>query len=56
MSTGWINYRCTDCTRNYIANQDAKYGSHDLQVKIQDIDKFYENREAYFEKHKDDKI
>jgi len=56
MSTGWINFICRDCARTRAAEQEKHYGGHDHFVKIENIDEFYNDREAYWKKHKDEEI
>lgn len=42
MTIGWITYICEDCLKNY----------NGFAVPIEDIDEFYNDREAYFKRIK----
>ena len=56
MSTGWITFICRDCAKKRDEEYFKKYGSHEHFVEIKNMNEFYEDREAYWKKHKDEEI
>lgn len=56
MSTGWINFICKECAQNRARKSLEQYGGYDHYVKMENIEEFYNDRESYWEKHKDDDI
>lgn len=56
MTTGWITFICKECAQEIAKNQLKKFGNCDHFVPMKDIDLFYDDRDAYWEKHKNDDI
>ena len=56
MSTGWISFICKECAQNRARKSLEHYGGYDHYVKMENIEEFYNDREAYWQKHKDDDI
>lgn len=55
MSLGWISFVCKECALKRDEEQFKKYNSgHEHFVRLENIDEFYNDREAYWEKHKDE--
>ena len=55
LSLGWVSYVCKDCALKRDEEQLKKYNrGHEHFVRLENLDEYYHNREAYWEKHKDE--